>query len=273
MAQLSRKSRGRKSRGRKPPQPADEFARLLAQLPADSVDRKILTEFSSKTGELFANFEAEFAGDKLAGREPDPRKAMEMAISNFEITRKAALHTVHDLETARNLERDLDAAVEGILEWFHQWAGIATPGSAKAKEVWEELNKQLHKISSDAKADAWRSLRAVPDATDLRTEDSSIGQQYPNPATPEQAAVGETPRPLRAGTAELIALMSRIEEWRLTAGPDGGKLKQADVARMMNIDLRAYADAKIGKPRGKDHLGRIRKFAADKQITSPDSAK
>jgi hypothetical protein len=110
----------------------------------------------------------------LAGPEHDPRKAIEMAISNFEVTCEAALACVHDLETARDLERDLDATVEGIRDWFRQRVRITAPGSAKAKELGPELTRQLLRISSEAKARAWHSLRVVSDA----------------PATAGQAAPG-----------------------------------------------------------------------------------
>jgi hypothetical protein len=187
MARLSRKSRGgrrgggRSKNGRKPPQPPkDELDKLLAQLPADSLDRKILTDFCSKTGELVANFEAELAP---AGREYDPRKAMEMAISYFEVTCETHLRIVHDLETARALERDVDVEVEAILAWFRQWVRqrvrIAAPGSAKAKELGPELTRQLLRISSEAKARAWHSLRVVSDA--------------PIPATPVPAPEADPP--------------------------------------------------------------------------------
>jgi hypothetical protein len=196
MARLSRKSRGRK-----PPR-KDKLDKLLAQLPADSLDRQILTEFSSKTGELFANFEAEFA---LAGREHDPRKAIEMAISNFEVTCEAALGCVHNLETARDLERDLDAAVEGIRDWFRQWVRIAAAGSAKAKELGPELTRQLLKISSKAKARAWHSLRVVSDAHIPATP-------VPAPEAPPPPEPVTAPEPQQAGADLTVAPADAIAE-------------------------------------------------------------
>lgn len=66
---------------------------------------------------------------------------------------------------------------------------------------------------------------------------------------------------------QMIELMRRIEKWRMTAGEDGGKLTQKQVAELMRrMDLRAYSAAKEGKPRGKDHLGRIQRFAKERGL-------
>jgi hypothetical protein len=65
---------------------------------------------------------------------------------------------------------------------------------------------------------------------------------------------------------QLIELMRLIETWRMTAGEDGGKLTQEQAAKSMKLDLRAYSAAKKGEARGKDHLGRIRRFAADRAL-------
>jgi hypothetical protein len=64
----------------------------------------------------------------------------------------------------------------------------------------------------------------------------------------------------------LAKLMRLIEKWRMSAGEDGGKLTQEETAMSMKLDLRAYSAAKKGEARGKDHLGRIRKFAKDRGI-------
>ncbi len=60
---------------------------------------------------------------------------------------------------------------------------------------------------------------------------------------------------------EALRLMALVEEWRKTAGADGGKLTQEQVADQMGLSRAAYSSAKGGKPRAKDHLGRIREFA------------
>jgi hypothetical protein len=65
------------------------------------------------------------------------------------------------------------------------------------------------------------------------------------------------------GEAEIIVFMQLVEKWRMTAGEHGGKLTQKQVAAKMKLDLRAYSAAKKGEPRGKDHPGRVRKFARD----------
>ena len=69
-----------------------------------------------------------------------------------------------------------------------------------------------------------------------------------------------------AEKAHIIELMRLIEKWRMTAGEDGGKLTQKHVADLLGLDLRAYSAAKKGEPRGKDHFGRLRKFATDRDI-------
>ncbi len=74
-----------------------------------------------------------------------------------------------------------------------------------------------------------------------------------------KAAGGEEKR-------QMIELMRRIEKWRMTAGEDGGKLTQKQVTELLIMDLRAYSAAKEGKPRGKDHLGRIQRFAKERGL-------
>ncbi len=85
---------------------------------------------------------------------------------------------------------------------------------------------------------------------------------------PATSASGGNPTKAADGgeKGQIIELMRLLEKWRMTAGEDGGKLTQEQAAEIMKLDRRAYSAAKKGEPRGKDHLGRIRKFATDRGL-------
>jgi hypothetical protein len=78
-------------------------------------------------------------------------------------------------------------------------------------------------------------------------------------ANPAPAAA--FPEQRRREDLSSIEMMLRIEKWRQSAAQNGGKLTQKEVAARLQIDLRAYSAAKVGKPRAKDHYSRIRTAA------------
>jgi hypothetical protein len=78
------------------------------------------------------------------------------------------------------------------------------------------------------------------------------------------------PRSLSVDDAQtetgLLGLMQIIEKWRNTAGDDGGKITQEELAERVGLSLRAYSAAKTGKPRAKEHAGKLWKFALDRNL-------
>jgi len=101
------------------------------------------------------------------------------------------------------------------------------------------------------------------------TVENSLGfgpEVLPNQPAPAASGGSRTKATDGGEKGQIIDLMRVIEKWRMTAGDDGGKLTQEQAAESMKLDLRAYSAAKKGEPRGKDHLGRIRRFATDRGL-------
>jgi hypothetical protein len=116
-----------------------------------------------------------------------------------------------------------------------------------------------------------KTIRLALKEGKLRLKRQRIEASRPRNAEPTQrtepAPKKETPRHKnKPKQPDLKAVIKLIERWRINAGEDGGKLKQELVADKIGISPRAYHAAKAGKPRGKDHHGKVLKFARDKGL-------
>jgi hypothetical protein len=127
------------------------------------------------------------------------------------------------------------------------------------------LNRQIEAAMKSALREGVLRLRRqrIAAGKSLR---SGLEPSLDRPVAPASGENQTKPSDAWEGT-DIVGLMGGIEKWRMTAGEDGGKLTQKQVAAQMKLHLRAYLAAKKGEPRAKDHLGRIRKFAKDRGIS------
>ncbi|MEO8592307.1 MAG: hypothetical protein ABI759_03210 [Candidatus Solibacter sp.] len=169
---------------------------LLRQLPPDDPMRKVLTEFYSRSGEALANFDAKFAGEALAGRPHDPQQAMRLAVSQYSRGCKAALSAVRDIESAAAVEQAFKAVIDGFLTWFVQWVKLTVPDEADrvTRELLPELNRRLLKALHNARAGAWKSIRALAEAPVGSVEAGARAPEVP-PGQTNQPGPGGAKRP------------------------------------------------------------------------------
>jgi hypothetical protein len=221
----------------------DDLEGLLRKLPPDDPQRKLLSDFQSLMAEAFAKFQADQVDRSLTGVPPDPKRALDFALFQFSNWAIAELRIVKDVESALQAELDSDLLTIGIMDWFVQWLRTSCPHDEEtAKALCTQLNLKLLKMSNEAAAEMWRSVREQETPVDA-----------PPPAAPASPDVSPTPTksaasdraPRKPGRPEANTTKRVKEEWPALKAKLGRKPKPHEVAQIVFPEF----ESTVGKKR------------------------